>query len=78
MKVNKTQAVIYMATLLVTNHQLRKQDVVSELELTDITFLRYIQEIRAFLANFYPYFELIYSRDKNEYRLLSQTRQGKI
>lgn len=72
MKVNKTQAVLWMVTELFKTKRLRKEDVLSEIEIPNITFLRYIQEIRAFLCNFYPYYELIYVKSEDNYQLIGE------
>ena len=73
MKVNKTQAILFMYNLLIKEGELRKESVLSECDLSDLTFRRYIQEIRAFLFNFGINAELIYDRKRMVFRLSQNT-----
>ena len=54
MKVNKTQALLYMLMVLIENGQFSKVEILQEIDITEQTFRRYIQELRAFLSNFNP------------------------
>ena len=70
MKVNKTQAVLYIFNTLLSQKTINKNDIMSEFDnMDDLKFKRYIQEIRAFLVNFCLGYELIYDRKDNVYFL---------
>ena len=69
MKANKTQVLMYILYLLFEYKKIKKEQILDVVELTDLTFSRYMQEIKAFFINFnYPY-ELKYSRSDNIYYL---------
>lgn len=70
MKVNKTQALLFMYELLLTNGLFTKEEVISEIEISNLTFLRYIQELRAYLYNFNNSLELVYSSKSKKYLLV--------
>lgn len=72
MKVNKTQAILFMYDVLLQKGTLNKIDIISELEITNLTFLRYIQELRAYFCNFANEYELIYSKEKDHYFLVRE------
>lgn len=69
MKVNKTQALLFMYDRLIKNGSLCKEEVMNELEISNLTFLRYIQELRAYLYNFDNDKELLYSNRNANYVL---------
>lgn len=69
MKVGKKQSLLYIFNILKDNGFIKKEVVVSELEINELSFWRYIQEIRAFLTNFNLPYELSYSREKDCYYL---------
>lgn len=69
MKVNKTQALMYLLNVLITNKQISKEYIKNKLEISDLTFRRYMQEIRAYLANFELPYELKYSKSEEAYYL---------
>lgn len=69
MKVNKAQALLYMYSLLIKNHHLTKKEVQSEIAINNLTFSRYIQELRAFLYNFYTGYDLVYVKRDGLYIL---------
>lgn len=70
MKVNKTQAVLFMYGLLYKHEFLYKEEVMTILEINNLTFLRYIQELRAYLSNFDTGRELLYSNKDKRYILI--------
>lgn len=70
MKVCKSQGVLYIFDMLIRKRTLIKSDVMNELEITELTFWRYIQEIKAFMYNFNLPFELIYDRANETYKLI--------
>lgn len=51
------------------NHYLIKSDVQSELLINNLTFARYIQELRAFFYNFYTGYEITYVKKDDMYIL---------
>ena len=69
MKVNKAQAIVYIFHLFLKNKKVKREDVESFLSISDLTFRRYIQEIRAYLANFNEDYEIKYSKDNDEYEM---------
>lgn len=72
MKVYKSQGVLYIFDILIRKHTLTKNDIINELEITELTFWRYIQEIKAFIYNFNLPFELVYDRSNDTYRLIDR------
>lgn len=72
MKVNKTQALLFMYELLLTKGSITKEEVLSEIEINDLTFLRYIQELRAYLFNFNNKAELLYSNKDKKYLFVKE------
>ena len=69
MKVNKTQALLFMLTTLFENGKLSKKFVMQEIDISDLTFRRYMQELRAFLTNFNMTYAIRYSRSDELYYL---------
>lgn len=72
MRVNKTQALLYIYTCLLQNKKIEKKDVLGELEISGITFLHYIQELRAFFVNFDLDYEVVYQKFNNRYVLIEK------
>lgn len=70
MKVNKTQALMYLLNVLITNKQISKEYIKNKLEISDLTFRRYMQEIRAYLINFELPYELKYLKVEDIYSLV--------
>ena len=70
MKVYKSQGVLYIFDVLIRKRPLSKNDIINELEITELTFWRYIQEIKAFIYNFNLPYELVYDRSKDVYNLI--------
>lgn len=70
MKVSKSKALIYIYSLLTSKGELTKEEVQSVISISDISFRRYIQELRAYLANFGEQKELIFDRPSNKYVLI--------
>ena len=70
MKVNKTQATMFILNLLLKNKELSKSDVLDVLDISSLTFSRYIQEIKAYLLNFNIPLEIKYYRYNDKYRLI--------
>lgn len=71
MRVNKTQALLFIYTRLLRNRRIEKKEIISELEISNITFLHYIQELRAFFANFNLDYEVVYQKYNDCYVLVT-------
>ena len=69
MKVNKTQALLFMLMTLLRDEKLSKAHVLQEIDISDLTFRRYMQELRAFLYNFNTAREIEYNRHEDTYYL---------
>ncbi len=70
MKANKTQSVLFIYTVLLEKKEMTKKEIMNYLDINELTFYRYIQELRAFLCNFNYAKELIYERNEDKYYLL--------
>lgn len=69
MKVSKSQAILYIVLHLLEKGSVNKEEVMSAISISDLTFRRYIQEIRAYLINFNEPLELVYNKSSHEYIL---------
>lgn len=69
MKATKTQTVLLMYENLTSNGSIHKEYYLSECELSETTFKRYISEMRCYLMNFHPGWELAYAKKDNVYYL---------
>lgn len=69
MAFNKSQSTLFIYKKLLEEGQVKKSDVLSILSISDLTFRRYIQEIRAYLINFNEPYELVYIKSKDAYFL---------
>ena len=69
MKVMKGQGLLYIFNILKSRGYIKKEEITNELEITDLSFWRYIQEIKAFIYNFNLPYELIYDRKSERYIL---------
>ena len=72
MKVSKSQGVLYIFNLLLKNHYILKQDIMNDLEISELSFWRYIQELKAFIYNFNLPYEIRYDRVEDKYSLIEQ------
>lgn len=70
MKVVKSQVILFMYEKLLLEKELRSDEVKEKFELEDKTFYRYIQEIRAYLSNFYKSEVIRYSKSQRKYYLV--------
>ena len=66
---NKCDIVLVIFYTLLKEKRLKKEDIMSEYEVSNATFARYIAEIRYFLLEKEPALELTYSRTKKQYFL---------
>lgn len=69
MKVNKTQAMLFIFNVLIKQGFISREDIISALLLSPLAFRRYMQELRAFFTNFNLPYELEYSRSEDRYFL---------
>ncbi len=69
MKVNKTQAVLLILSILLEKGSFTKEEIKEEIEITDLKFKRYMQELRAFIYNFNLPYEINYIRREDIYIL---------
>ena len=70
MKVNKTQALMLILKMLLEDGFITKENTLYLLDITDLQFRRYMQELRAFLYNFNSNCELKYSKSEERYYLV--------
>ena len=70
MKVKKSQALLYIFDTLMKKGYITKEDALSDLEVSELNFWRYIQEIKAYLYNFDTRHELVYDRKSKRYKLV--------
>jgi len=73
MKTNKTQAVLFLYQTLQEKGQIKKTDYMAEMEVKDLTFKRYVSELRSYLINFSAPVELVYEKKEDCYVLRSIT-----
>lgn len=69
MKVTKTQALMLILKILLEQGYITKQEILSSIDVADLTFRKYMQEVRAFFSNFNIPYELKYSRGEQKYYL---------
>jgi len=67
MHVGKVQAILYIFEQLLKKQSIAKREIQSVLSISDVTFRRYIQEIRAFLSNFNEPYEIKYIKNDDSY-----------
>lgn len=71
MKLVKTQVCLYLYEQLLTVGHVEIEEIKKDFNLENKTFSRYINEIRAYLYNFYKGKEIVYYRDEHRYYLVS-------
>lgn len=69
MKISKAQSILRIYTILLKEKALDKDKLAADLSLSDITWNRYLTEIRSYLENFDDSHELVYRRRDNRYVL---------
>lgn len=67
MKTNKAQGVLFMMETLFRQGYLDKQETMEALAIPELTFRRYISEIRCYFVNFEREEEIIYDKANNRY-----------
>ena len=73
MKLVKTQICLYLYEELLTIGYFNSDQIKKKFNLENKTFHRYINEIRAYLLNFYKGCEIIYNREKQRFYLIKNT-----
>jgi predicted DNA-binding transcriptional regulator YafY len=69
MHMKKTEAVLLINETLNKKGSVTKESILSDVEMSDNTFKRDINELRCFYAEFCPEKEIVYCRRDNLYRL---------
>ena len=59
----------FLFNMLKNRGYVKKEDIINDLEISELSFWRYIQEIKAFIYNFNLPYELIYDRKNERYYL---------
>ena len=72
MKVVKSQGLLYIFEMLKEKECISKYEILNALEITELSFWRYIQEIKAFIYNFNMDYDLIFDRKDDVYRLIKR------
>ena len=70
MELTKGQTLLYIYNKFESEKVIVKAEIMDECGLTDITFKRYIAEIRTYIKNFENYHEIKYVRKKDIYLLV--------
>lgn len=71
MRTTKTQTCLYIYEQLLTVGYVEIDTIYTKFDLQSKTIMRYINEIRAYLSNFYKNQEIKYNRSKRQYYLLA-------
>lgn len=69
MKVGKSQAIVFIYEQLLKNKTISKEDIQNVISISDVTFRRYIQELRAYLVNFNKDYEIVFEKKYDKYLL---------
>lgn len=65
----KTQAVLYMYDTLLKTGSFKREFIEEQLNIGNLTFHRYVEELRAYFTNFNAGYDVIYDRTHEIYRL---------
>jgi hypothetical protein len=76
MKVTKTQAVLVLYDTLLHVGVVRKKEYLATIETSDISFKRYISELRCYFTTFSPIYDINYSRKEDAYYLVKTKVNG--
>lgn len=67
----KSEIVLYIFYLLLTNKEIRKEDIMSATDINSLTFARYLSDIRNFLVqNLNCCYEIKYRKSTSKYVLV--------
>ncbi len=72
MRTTKAQAVLYIFDTLKETGYIKKCDIMNDLEISELCFWRYIQELKAYIYNFNRSYELVYSKSDDKYFLIGK------
>ncbi len=70
MNASKVQAIIFIFKTLFEQGYIKKNDIQQTIDISNVTFRRYIQELRAYLVNFNEPYELKYDKSEDVYLLI--------
>ena len=59
-----------------SNSVVRKKDFLASVEISDISFKRYMSELRCYFTNFAPQYTIDYSRKEDTYHLIRENPVG--
>ena len=65
----KSQSSLYIFQRLLENGFIKRSEIISILSVSEVTFRRYIQELRAYLVNFNEPYEIVYNKTEDIYYL---------
>ena len=71
MKLVKTKICLYIYEQFMDKKVINIMEIKNKFGLEDKTFMRYINEIRSYLYNFYKGKEIVYVRSEQAYKLVS-------
>ena len=66
---SKSQATLYIFQQLLEKGSIKRSEVISVLSVSDVSFRRYIQELRAYFVNFNEPYEIEYFKSIDLYHL---------
>jgi hypothetical protein len=67
MKTSKSQAILYLYSTLRDEGHLKKSEALEKLEITELTYRRYLSEIRCYFGNFDKGEEIVYDKKNDIY-----------
>jgi hypothetical protein len=78
MKTNKPQALLYLYEKMTEKGFITKKESMETLEISELTFRRYLSEIRCYFVNFDKGEDIVYDKVKNIYVYSRFTRMDSI
>ena len=72
MKVNKTQSLMFILHRLLLKGEVTKAEILERIDVNDLTFRRYMQELRAYFRNFNTSCDLVYKKNNDMYVLTKE------
>ena len=66
----KSEAIILMYTKLITRNSFSKNEIKALVNVHDLTFLRYVQDLKKYVKRYVPNKALVYSRRNDCYYLV--------
>ena len=74
MKTTKSQGVLYIFDMLKEYGYVTKSDVMSTLCISELSFWRYIQELKAYIYNFNCDYDIVYNKNDDKYYLIEHDK----